>query len=413
MIGKPLLEAAVTAVAVIVAPVLGAAPLHAQEPPPLAVQSERLVSGDEFGDPWGLEVGPDGRLYVGFPDDGLVRVVDPETGAVETLSVAEHGPRLFPSVVRWTGDTLWAMDRERTTAVLFDDAWEPIRSVSLLTPGRMGEIRAFGATHLLPGERLLVRTWASIPAMAMADPDFDGLPDDFPPHLGAAEAVTEIPVWTTDHSGAVLDTLVSLSTRNRAAVLLRPEGAPRGRSVMRQVPQPFADYPLLGVDPTASHFVMVDRPVEGGPGSRESPRFTVHRLTLDGDTMSTLHHTYEPVPLREAWIEAAAREYGEGISADTAAAIAAARDVLYTPAWLPPVSRVLVGREGWAWLRRERIPDSERLRWEIHDPDGERVGAIEVRSTIEIRAVHGLEAWAIEGAGDDAFDLWHLSVRRP
>gem|GEM_PF-629420 len=57
--------------------------------------------------------------------------------------------------------------------------------------------------------------------------------------------------------------------------------------------------------------------------------------------------------------------------------------------WLPPVTDVHVGTDGSAWLRREDVPGTSVVRWEILGPDGERVGVVDVRRTLSLRAVRG------------------------
>jgi hypothetical protein len=162
------------------------------------------------------------------------------------------------------------------------------------------------------------------------------------------------------------------------------------------------------MDATATHAVVVDRSIPG-PGS--PPAFTVHWVTMQGDTVRSRAYDYDPIPLRGEWIEDALRRQAEAVG--PLEGVQVDREAFFLPPWLPPVTDVHVGADGSVWLRREDVPGTSLVRWEILGPDGERVGAVDLRRTLAVRAVRGLEAWATEESEGRAQHLWLLRVSAP
>jgi streptogramin lyase len=78
---------------------LYASGVGAQEPAALPLEAEQVVHAREFGRPWALEVGPDGRLYATYPSRQVIRIVDPATGSVETVSLAAVALDTFPASI--------------------------------------------------------------------------------------------------------------------------------------------------------------------------------------------------------------------------------------------------------------------------------------------------------------------------
>src|SRR5690606_34294388 len=86
---------------------LCASGVGAQEPAVLPLETEQVVHAREFGRPWALEVGPDGRLYATYPARRIIRIVDPATGSMETVPLAAVALDTFPAGIGWTEGRLW------------------------------------------------------------------------------------------------------------------------------------------------------------------------------------------------------------------------------------------------------------------------------------------------------------------
>lgn len=168
--------------------------------------------------------------------------------------------------------------------------------------------------------------------------------------------------------------------------------------------------PVAAVDAAGRHVVVVDRDVEE---SVTHPFFTVRRMTMEGDTVAVHRYPYEPIAMREEWVQGAAWDLVDGLIPDSARAMEIAMGAVHAPAWLPPVTDVRVGVDGGLWLQREEVPGAEERRWQIIDPDGTDRGTVRVPSRLSIRAVHGGAAWAVEETdeeGDGRANLWRLEV---
>lgn len=227
---------------------LCASGVGAQEPAVLPLETEQVVHDREFGRPWALEVGPDGRLYATYPARRIIRIVDPATGSMETVPLAAVALDTFPAGIGWTEGRLWATDLGSTTDVVFGPGWSVARSLPVVQTGRSGEILGRDVLRLLPGDRLVVATTASAMAMAAANHEFDRIADLVPGPLAPSEPVPFLPIWVTAPDGTVLATPLRLSTRHHLTVLFRMTGEPPGVRGVTFAVQPFADHDLFDID---------------------------------------------------------------------------------------------------------------------------------------------------------------------
>lgn len=387
---------------------LGLAPGSAtgQEAPRLAYRAEMVQDERAFGRPWLLVVGPDTRLYATYPFERTIRVYPGaiqanEADVMSVAGVAESDS--FPRLAGWVGDTLWLADFRTSEAVLFGPDMRPLRSLRLTPPPQSGQVLQGRVLGLLPGSRVLIETYGTALALALANPGSTGAPSGLP-----GEAVTALPVWVAEADGRVLDTLALVPAGRQVAGPIWTTSPETGRSRMLLRPEPFADNPLVAVDPLTSILVTVDRTV-GGTGAAA---YTLRRISVGtGDTLSVRQYLYHPVPLTSSWREEALAR-AAGASADDPETLSRIREGLFWPESLPPVSEIRVGPDGVVWLRREEVPGAQTVRWEILDETGQRLGFIELPSTLRVRAVHHLTGWATRPGGDDNVQLWQISVLR-
>ncbi|MFW6078595.1 MAG: hypothetical protein ACODAE_03180 [Gemmatimonadota bacterium] len=81
-----------------------------------------------------------------------------------------------------------------------------------------------------------------------------------------------------------------------------------------------------------------------------------------------------------------------------------AREALYRPDHYPPVSGVLLGRDGTIWLQRENLP-GDSVDWSILAPDGEPVGALTAPKRLTVLAGDRRSVWGMER---DDLDVPHI-----
>lgn len=362
----------------------------------------------DFGRPSDMAVGPDGHLYATFRTEGVARRLDPTDWSVETVTFEKIPDDGFPYALGWVGDTLWLSDVPTSEVRLYDPGWRLIDSRPFHPPRRVGSASGAGLVGMLPGLRGVLRTGAPALAMTVGRPHFVPPPEDVP--LGIPDPLWKLPIWVTNDAGILTDTLAMVSIRNRGLTVYGPpQDLPGGRvhAPGRQGEQPFTDHSLVEVGPTGSHVVIVEREVRA---EDDRPAVFVYRLAPAGDTIETQRLPYVPVPMQDDWVREAARGLAEGLSEDPSEAFEVAEAGLYIPPWLPPVSEVRVGPEGWVWLGREAVPDSNAVRWDVVDLEGNFRGAVEVERDIEIRAVHRRTAWGTRASDSGGVELWLARV---
>ena len=114
--------------------------------------------------------------------------------------------------------------------------------------------------------------------MALADRRSAEVADLLPAGVPLPRPVTHLPVLVARADGTVIDTVATVSTQNRAMLVLAPattdaDGRTHGRMWQRW--QPFSDYPLMAVDPGGQRLIVAKRSVWTGEGELT---FTLHLL---------------------------------------------------------------------------------------------------------------------------------------
>ena len=69
------------------------------------------------------------------------------------------------------------------------------------------------------------------------------------------------------------------------------------------------------------------------------------------------------------------------------------------PASLPPVRRVVLGRDGTVWLELQDNAASHR--WIVLDGGEEQLGAVELPSNVTLRTADRSRLWTLERDADD------------
>jgi len=310
-------------------------------------------------------VGADGSIFVTQPQDQQVLTFAPDGELVRTIGRRGRGPGEFldPESLGWWADTLVVGDRGLGRISAFDPGGKLHYTVTTLVrtsvPHRPLGILANG---------LIV---------AEQSPGSDDLIVD--------GAVTVRPLLLLDREGATVGHLHSLSIgrHDRARVVIRVGGEPTYSFFLH----PFPDSDLYDVDPEGRGVVAVSQ--AGVNGSE--PQFAVAWLTPSGERRWTKVFSYTPQP-------------SSAMTRDTMAALVdkftqhpsfhgvprgqierSIRRDIDLPAFLAPVSAVVVGSDGTIWLRRE--PVAADAMWMVLDDRG--VPIAEVRMPFDLRVQVG------------------------
>jgi hypothetical protein len=402
LVPKPWWSEGVLIAVVTLAPMTGSA----QEPPLLPTLSELIVPASDFGRPSQVSVGPSGDLYAAYPARGELLIVPSDGRQVRVIPVPNADGADIPFWFGWLGDTVYVTDFRGHRLKLLDRVGRIVLARAVTVPQRQAALNLQPPPRFLSSDRYLARTDPGGNALAAGNPRRPP-----PPWAPAAEPVDAIPLLILDGGGRVERTLAYLPVRNQVSILAHPgeEPAMSRRFIWHQ--EPFADQPLFALDPTGTHAVIVEREVEA---DRPVRTYTLHRISLDGDTLVSLRHSVRDVELRQEWKADAVEEATRLLGGDLEAARAVAWATLHFPRSLPPVSEVRIDPEGWVWIGRERVPGADLQRWEIVSPANARVAIVDVPSNFNVRSVWRTTAWATLAAGtreDPQLHLWRFTVQ--
>ena len=321
------------------------------------------VGGEADTDIWfsrttDLAVGCDGRIYVLDSGVRMVHVFDDGGRSIGSIGRHGGGPGEFeiPSAVGWHGDTLWVSDRR-----LF--------RLSLFTPD--GQFITARNTYWAPGGQDVP---VSVHAL-LADGTLLGMPRGKP---GPGDSYpSRVPLLRLAADADVVDTLAVLSNEN-SVLDIRYRGARYFRD------QPFADGDLWGISTDGGAIVIVHRSAARHGGELQ---FQVTRLTAGGDTIFRKRYGYQRDRVADHEIESAISTISSRLVRMFPSEDAAKRAVqaaLYIPAYRPPVTAVVAGRDGTTWLRRDVRVDSDCVVWMALDERGNAIGEIQLNTGIRI-----------------------------
>lgn len=388
---------------------LGAPAGAAQEPGILPHHAEVVVEAAVLGTPSSLVVGPNGTLVVADPSSGLVRISETGGDNLRPLEMDAPSEGVFPHRLGWSGGRIWVLDRPPTTAVFIDGRGTVVSRTDVDLPGRAGAVQGLRVLGIRADENLVVETAASGLSLALADPRvrLEELEEWFPPQIVPTGAVDELPVWLTSPAGSVLDTIATLKQRHRVGVArFSSDAVAAGEARITQFSQPFADHDVVAVDPASNRLAVVDRMVDE---TRSETHYRVRQIQSDGELLWDHAYEYEPVPLDPEVVRGELNRLAGDSEETRALRVAALRDRVYLPAWLPPVTSVRLGVDGWTWVRREAGDDASHVRWDILSPEGRRLGAVRLPSALTVWTVRGLEAWATAESATGVH-LWRITV---
>jgi hypothetical protein len=359
---------------------LAAAPTLAAAQPEVPIWRVERVARAGVGDgPGGLTsvasvtVARDGTLYVSQPQERVVKLYDSSGRYLRSIGREGAGPGEFerPSTLGWRGDTLWVADPALTRLALFAPDGVFLRAITFSH-----------ASQLTAGR-------SQIPGSLLSDGSVVGF---WQAPLGVlAEGPVQVPVVRFSPRGDPLGLLVQRERRNEYGRL----HGERGTSYF---PQPFADSPLLAVAPDGTSIILVQRAAATRPAQAT---FSVRSITPSGQATFARNYVYRPLALEARTFERAVEEQVSGMTEagiprpQAAALRRELRDALYRPRYLPPVTAVVVGRDGTVWLKREDL-DREMDWWHVLDARGRLIGRAWVPANITVRYADRTQLWAVE-----------------
>lgn len=317
-----------------VCPAAASAQHDMQQMPERAVRRDLVLGA--FDDPVlafsriaSLRLDRQGRVYVVQPSEAQVVVLDRDGNLVSRIGRRGQGPGEFisPADVGWFGDTLWVADVAAKRITYFHDS-RLLRTHTYRTipTGRRENIAAM--LPIVGGEFLgvLARRYDA----SASDPDHT------------------VPLLRITGDGTVLDTIGFL----RESYPLRVYIGVASASPL------FHDFPLFRVCPKSDCLIVVDRPFS----SRSSNEIRITKLSMEGDTLLSTILTSPVVPVSDRDWSARLDQWFDVVQ-NPRFSRADYLEASRRPPSYAPVSAFVIGRDGWIWLAREELFQSETREW--------------------------------------------------
>ena len=297
--------------------------------------------------------GPGGRLaWTDGPGQFLLRDA---AGRIRTVGRTGSGPgefSLFGSM-EWLGDTLWVGDIRLARVQMFSDTGALIRVMTAITPGQWG---ARPSGRLVgPGRQL-------------------------------AQMILPWTVLSHQPGSTNVDTLAVFPLVPADRVDL-PAG---GRMI--SLPQPLSPETQFGASQDYARFCAA-RPAE--PDAIDLKCVDDH-----GSVLLDRRVQVSPRPVTSAIYDSAIAAYRRGPVAESDL-----RSRISRPRYLPPVTQVMMQKDGGIWLRRSHRAEPSSV-WLRLNADGSRRDEISIPATYRIQRVDVDWFWAVT-ADDDGMETLH------
>lgn len=309
-----------------------------------------------------------GRLYIGQPDRGEVRIYDSDGNLVRMIGRRGAGPAEFSSMfsLGLDGGALY---------------------VANLLPARV-------TYFSLEGELLRTEDWNNHPSISSTPPFKVSSSHDvsFVSPLRNSGEPTPLQYLKVSSDGTIKGTLLSVpSNETRVDINMTGRAA--------SIPQPFPDYPLLAIAPDGDRYITVERRVAN---SADTAVYGVIERDMAGRETFSRSYRYAPVAIHPDTIvfnRNAAIERVQPIFTNRSEAERYLRSRLIIPQFYPPVDRVSYGSDGTVWIRLRSHLTSKQI-WRVLDQEGTPIREVHLPAGIEVAI-----AWGEEVIGTTTDDL--------
>lgn len=322
------------------------------------------------------------RVYVLLAREGTIRVFTRDGEFVRDLGGRGSGPGelMLPMTMGWSKPgTLSIGDAELRRFTFYEVATGEVRTIPY---------HAYGPDA--PGTARPVPLIALPESRAAAAPH----PSDAAPEHGI---FTTVPMVVLDTAGALRDTLTLLSAQNSVNITagLVEHGTVR-------LSHPIAQGDNWRFAPDRSSIVVV----EGGPWAGDGPaEFGVTMVHSNGDTLFHRRLAYAPRPIPDGYYDGEIEtmldypEMSEAVAGQRAFTNAV-REFYEQTRYYPPVTNVVVGSDGTAWIAG--LDEDGERDWLVFDASGASIGRFRLPTRWHLGYANRNEAWVVER---DALDI--------
>lgn len=156
--------------------------------------------------------------------------------------------------------------------------------------------------------------------------------------------------------------------------------------------KPIVETPLLAISPGGSFIVVVEVPFPVA----EAGSYTIHRFDLRGGKLGSTRRSFRAERVRAATMDSllvatSSRSVGAAKAGPGQSLVLERLRAQYEPPkWYPAFDRIVIGDEGWIWLREA----STRARWTVLDTSLSRVGTVDLVGILAAATSDSI--WVIE-----------------
>ncbi|HRP08152.1 MAG TPA: 6-bladed beta-propeller [Gemmatimonadales bacterium] len=337
-------------------------------------------------------VARDGRILVTQTQDGQIRVFGPDGASLGSLGRPGEGPGEFSRLTRigWIGDSIWALDPGLGRITIFDPDTGLVRSFT--SPGT----RAQGASD---GNPLAIFVQAVLPDGSLRT-------------LVAVPKGVTPPDWAADvDSGS--NHYVRFAQDGeviRRVAVQAPDQCERtfaiGTSGVGSLRIPLCPSPLSNDwDGAVTDFLAFAEVVPGADLDQTSYR--VAMLRYDGDTVFVREFPYQPLPVTDSIRDSVLERVNKSMEGMPPAYVSA-RPSYEMPTTLPPLRRLLIGRDSTLWLEEEDVAPEHR--WKVLDLRGDPVGVVTVPAAVRLLVAQRDMVWGAETDENDLEGIVRMRV---
>ncbi len=339
-------------------------------------------------------VASDGRIIVTQSQDNHIRVFGADGSSLATLGRPGEGPGEFSRLTRigWIGDSIWALDPGLGRITIFDPD--------------TGLVRSFGS----PGGGLRAPATRD-DGLPLSIYDQAILPDGSIRSIVGVPRGVAVPAWATgvdsgsthymrlSQDGGILGRIALLGPeRCRVRYTIGSSGF--GEMLIPLCPNRLSN----DWDGAVTEFLAFADVPEGNP---DHPVFRVSLFGYQGDTVFVRDYAYQPIAVTEAMRDSVLerdRKAQEG----SPPALRDARPSFELPTTLPPLRRVLIGRDSTVWLEEE--DDAPEHRWRVLDLQGELIKLVTVPAAVRLLVAQRDMVWGTETDENDLAAIVRLRI---
>lgn len=347
-----------------------------------------------------IVISENGELLIAQPQEAHIKVFAADGTRLGTIGGQGRGPGEFQRIdfIGLSGDSIYVSDSGIGRITYFSREGTVVRTVDLATPPRMEQTDEYSIDYLRTAGHLMLPDGSALAEIrtTRSAPVVEGRQIRFNKPL-------HIPFVRIDAQTLRVDTIGWRVTRETR------DSIPVGAGKLYWFTAPFANHDLgaLSVRPAG---LVIAREDTAHNANRS---ILLARLTPAGDTAFVRRYSYDPRPVSQEVVQAAARRIAENsgdarIASMSEEFVATLSRTGSIPRYLPAATALTTGQDGSIWLRREELEEATAT-WIVFDSEGDARGELSLPSSQTVAAVN---RGVVVTREEDSLGIPHIVVYR-